>query len=106
MKASLKELHADSSANYNKTYIGDSDKIVYKVQIASSSQPIAMDDPRFKDIPDVEMYFDKTAYKYTAGHLYKQEDATKLQNKIRERGFKDAFVIAFKGRNRVVLPGK
>jgi N-acetylmuramoyl-L-alanine amidase len=106
MKASLKELHADSSSNYNKTYIGDSDKIVYKVQIASSSQPIAMDDPRFKDIPDVEMYFDKTSYKYTAGHLYKQEEATKLQNKIRERGFKDAFVIAFKGKNRVALPGK
>jgi len=106
MKEAIKGLHADSARINTTKYIDDSTKIVYKVQIASSSQPIAMDDSRFKDIPDVEMYFDKTTYKYTAGHLYKLDDATKLQNKLRDRGFKDAFLIAFKGKNRVAVPGK
>lgn len=106
MKESVKELHADSARINTTKYTDDSTKIVYKVQIASSSQPIAMDDPRFKDIPDVEMYFDKTTYKYSAGHLYKMDEATKLQNKLRDRGFKDAFLIAFKGGKRVAVPGK
>lgn len=106
MKESMKGLHADSAKINTSKYTDDSTKIVYKVQIASSSQPIAMDDPRFKDIPDVEMYFDKTTYKYTAGHYYKQDEVYKLQTKLRERGFKDAFVIAFKGKNRVAVPGK
>jgi N-acetylmuramoyl-L-alanine amidase len=106
MKEAVKGLHADSARINTTKYIDDTTKIVYKVQIASSSQPIAMDDPRFKDIPDVEMYFDKTTYKYTAGHFYTIEEATKLQSKIRERGFKDAFLIAFKGKNRVAVPGK
>jgi N-acetylmuramoyl-L-alanine amidase len=104
MRESMKGLHADSASINTTKYNDDTSKIVYKVQIATASQPIAMDDPRFKDIPDVEMYFDKVTYKYTAGHLYTMEDATKLQNKLRDRGFKDAFVIAFKGKNRVPLP--
>ncbi len=102
MKQSLKTLHADSAKINTTKYTDDSTKVVYKVQITSASQPIAMDDARFKDIPDVEMYFDKTMYKYTAGHYYSMDDATKLQTKLRERGFTGAFVIAFKGKNRVV----
>ncbi|HTB31916.1 MAG TPA: N-acetylmuramoyl-L-alanine amidase [Bacteroidia bacterium] len=102
MKASVKELHADSAKINTTKYVDDSTKIVYKIQITTASQPLAMDDPRFKDIPDVEMYFDKTVYKYTAGHYYTMEEADKLQTKLRSRGFKDAFVIAFKGKNRVV----
>jgi N-acetylmuramoyl-L-alanine amidase len=101
MKESLKALHADSGSINTTKYSDDSTKIVYKVQIATSSQPYAIDDSRFKDIPDVEMYFDKTIYKYTAGHYYTMDDADKLQNKLRSRGFKDAFVIAFKGKSRV-----
>ncbi len=106
MKQSVKGLHADSGSINTTKYKYDSTKVVYKVQIAASSQPIAMDDPRFKDIPDVEMYFDKTTYKYTAGHFYKQDEVYKLQTKLRERGFKDSFVIAFKGKNRIPVPGK
>ncbi|HTA27914.1 MAG TPA: N-acetylmuramoyl-L-alanine amidase, partial [Bacteroidia bacterium] len=101
MKASLKTLHADSAKINTTKHTDDSTKVVYKVQITTVSQPIAIDDSRFKDIPDVEMYFDKTMYKYTAGHYYSMDDATKLQTKLRERGFAGAFVIAFKGKNRV-----
>ncbi len=101
MKASLKVLHEDSSKVNTAKYADDSTKVIYKIQFTTASQPIAMDDARFKDIPDVEMYTDKTMYKYTAGHLYTMEDATKLQNELRKRGFAGAFVIAFKGENRV-----
>ena len=101
MKESIKTLHADSAKTNTTNYTDDTTKIVYKVQMTTSSQPIPMTDVRFKDIPDVEMYFDKTIYKYTAGHYYTLDEASKLQTKLRERGFKDAFVIAFKGKNRV-----
>ncbi len=104
IKESMKGLHADSSANYNKTYIGDSAKIVYKIQVAAAAQPISMDDPRFKNLPDVELYMDKSIYKYTAGHVYTFDAASKLQTQIREQGLKDAFIVAFKGNNKVAVP--
>ena len=39
--------------------------------------------------------------KYTAGNYLKPDEAVKYQKKVRELGYKDAFVVAFKNGNRI-----
>jgi hypothetical protein len=47
------------------------------------------------------MYVDNNLYKYTTGHYYTRQEAIKLQTTLNESGFKEAFVVAFKGKSRV-----
>ena len=40
-------------------------------------------------------------YKYTSGNFKKLEDAVQHQTKLKNNGFKDAFVVAFKNNTRI-----
>jgi len=82
----------------------DSNRLIYKVQFAVSPRPLSVHDSKYLGIPDIDMYKDNTIYKYTAGHFYTVKDAADLQNKLRTEGYKDAFVVTFRGSKRVVLP--
>ncbi len=116
MKGLVKELHADTNTEPAKPvvkkvvipttppHIDDTTTIVYKVQVAVSSTIYKKSDPKFKGLADVDVYFDKPLYKYTTGHFYNRDDADKLRDQLRESNFKDAFVVAFKGKNRVKIP--
>lgn len=77
--------------------------LVYKVQIASSDKPIPLNSDKFKGVEKVAEYNDKGIFKYTAGEFAKQDEAIKLQQKLRAQGFKDAFVIAMQDGKRVPL---
>lgn len=109
MQNAVKALHAesDTAATFTETPgnspAADSSKIIYKVQFASSARPLQMQDGKLKSLPDVEMYMDNTTYKYTVGHYYNLKEAVDLQAKMRGLGYKDAFVVTFKGNKRVTL---
>jgi len=70
-------------------------EIIFKVQFATSSVKKSLTSPDFKGIKDVQSLFQNNIYKYVAGNETNPEDATKLLEKIRKLGFKDAFLIAF-----------
>ena len=98
---------ADTTSIVSIKKSDDTAKIIYKVQIVLSPKLLAKDDARFKDVPDVEMYIDKSVYKYTSGHFTSLGDAVKLQSQLRTQGFKDAFVVAMKDNVRVpIVRGK
>lgn len=104
-----KPVHAktDSTMHAVIKKVSDSTKIIYKIQIAISPKPLSMDAPQFKNLPDVGYYVDKGTYKYTSGLFTSLNNAVKLEEKLRAQGFKDAFVVAFKGTTRVpVIKGK
>ncbi len=77
--------------------------IVFKVQIITSSKPIPLDSPSFKDIKGVEEYISGGWYKYTAGEERDLKSVYSLQKNIREKGFKSAFVVAFNNDKRISL---
>jgi hypothetical protein len=60
-----------------------------------------MNSKEFKKIPSPGKYFQDGLYKYTAGCELTMEDAKKIQNTLRELGYKDAFVIAFNNKVRI-----
>lgn len=75
--------------------------VVFRVQIKASVEKIALGSWEFKNVnmPIKEHVAEEKAtfkYKYTVGHKCTFEEANKLKNELRKKGFKDAFVVSEK----------
>lgn len=77
--------------------------IEYRVQFLSSDRVLKEGDPALKGIKDFDSYTQKGVYRYTTGNFKKVGDATSLQKKVRDMGFKDAFIVAFNNGERISL---
>ncbi|MFH1320167.1 MAG: DUF5723 family protein [Bacteroidota bacterium] len=76
--------------------------IVYKIQILASKQPTYLTPVNFKGVENVEEYYHKGLYKYTAGESTDYGYAnTVLVTQMRKKGFKEAFVVAFQDGERI-----
>ena len=71
------------------------DQIVFKVQFASSEKEMDYK-TTYSQIKDVSFYKVGQLFKYTSGQFQSFEDATQRQIELRDSGFKDCFVVAFK----------
>lgn len=76
-------------------------RIVFRVQFASTSKERPINAPEFRGLKDVGWYFHEGLYKYTVGNESSLEDAARLQAKVHEAGFRDAFVVAFVNEERI-----
>ncbi|HRS54098.1 MAG TPA: N-acetylmuramoyl-L-alanine amidase [Bacteroidales bacterium] len=96
----------DTTSNKNNTtdvnnIKNNTDIITFKVQFATSSTKKSLNSPEFKDLENVSVYFHQGIYKYTVGDLNNLEDAINLQKEMINKGYKDAFVVAFKNNERI-----
>lgn len=69
--------------------------IVFKIQILTSSRPIAKNDKRLKGLKNVDYYKEGGLYKYTYGTSPDYNKIVRTKRTIAAQ-FKDAFIIAFK----------
>jgi N-acetylmuramoyl-L-alanine amidase len=74
-------------------------EIVFKVQFATSTEQRILDS--FAPLQDVDYYFHQGLYKYTLGSVSTLEQALNIQRSVQQAGYKDAFVVAFKGEERI-----
>lgn len=70
--------------------------VQYKVQFFVSMTYVALDDPKFYNIPDVSFYVHGGLYKYTTGSFKTSREAVKYCRQIWQLGFPNAFVAIFK----------
>ncbi len=70
-------------------------KIVFKIQILTSSRPLAKNDKRLKGLKGVDFYKEDGIYKYTYGASPDYNKVLRTKRSITAQ-FKDAFIIAFK----------
>lgn len=77
--------------------------ITYRIQLVSTSKriPASQFSSRFKGIANVKEYSENGIYKYTAGSSQTVADAKKLKEKLRQQGYKDAFLVPFYKGSRV-----
>lgn len=75
--------------------------IEFKVQFTSSDKEIEATSNKLKGLENVAYYKTGAILKYTAGIFTKPDEAVKYQTKVRELGYKDAFVVAFKNGERI-----
>ncbi|MBI3520487.1 MAG: N-acetylmuramoyl-L-alanine amidase, partial [Bacteroidetes bacterium] len=69
--------------------------IVFKVQFASSDKELDIKS-KFANVSDVSFYKAGAVFKYTSGSYNSIDEAAKQQTRLRELGYKDCFVAAFK----------
>jgi N-acetylmuramoyl-L-alanine amidase len=69
--------------------------ISFKVQFASLDKEVDAK-VKFANVSEVSFYKAGAIFKYTSGNFSSFDDATKQQAKLKELGYKDCFVAAFK----------
>ena len=74
--------------------------IVFKIQILTSSRPLAKNDKRLKGLKDVDYYKEGGIYKYTYGASPDYNKVLRSKRSITDK-FKDAFIIAFKNGEKI-----
>jgi N-acetylmuramoyl-L-alanine amidase len=79
----------------------NSDAVSYRVQFAMFPDAKPIDFKQFNGIDDVKMYFHGGSYKYTSGEFNTIEEASQLRRELIAKGYKDAFIVAFKGNDRI-----
>lgn len=73
----------------------DAGSPVFKIQILTSSRPLAANDKRLKGLKGIEHYQEGGLYKYTYGSSTDYNKIMRTKRDIAPK-FKDAFIIAFK----------
>lgn len=76
---------------------------IFKVQISVSSKKIATNSSNFKGLKNVESLKDNKNYKYTFGETSDYQIAKENLKTAKEKGFKTAFLVAFKNGKSVDL---
>jgi N-acetylmuramoyl-L-alanine amidase len=77
--------------------------IYFKVQVETSRTKISKSDERFKGVK-VDEYKQDGLFKYTAGSFENDLNSAKaLQKELRSQGFQHAFVVAFRGGERISM---
>ncbi len=89
------------SSNTSTAYDPDPGEIVYKVQFLTTFNKINTNSSKYKNLKDVDVYFQDGRYKYTAGVFKHEYEAKEYKNKIAKYGFSDAFVVKFRDGQRI-----
>ncbi len=77
--------------------------VVFKIQIATSSVKTELKPQNFNGLEGVSLYEAGGLYRYTYGKEKSMGDANNLQLQLKEKGFKDAFIVAFKDGVRIPI---
>lgn len=70
-------------------------EVVFKVQFAMHLTQVPLTDRSFANVPEVDVYFQNGAYRYTSGNFRTKREAVERQAQLQRMGFSDAFVVAF-----------
>ena len=75
-------------------------EITFKIQILTSSKPLAKNDKRLKGLKEVDYYKEGGIYKYTYGASSDYNKVLRTKRTITAQ-FKDAFIIAFRNGEKI-----
>lgn len=97
-----KKTEADKESP-KETVANSSTGIVFKVQFWVSDREIDLKKPAYKLIESGTYYKTGNQYKYVSGQYATAGEAAKHQMALKENGFKDAFIVAFRDGARIDL---
>lgn len=78
-------------------------EVYYTIQIATSAFKKELSPKNFKGQEGVELYEERGLFKYVYGKASSLKEANVIKQKMKEIGFKDAFVVGLKDGKRVPL---
>jgi N-acetylmuramoyl-L-alanine amidase len=81
----------------------NSNQIIFKVQIATSPKKVDTLPQNFKGLEGVTYTEQGGLFRYYVGNENSFENAVNLQKKVRDLGYKDAFIVAFENDERIAV---
>lgn len=79
------------------------DQLSFRVQFISSEKELKEGAKEFKGVTGYQMYKQGNTIRYTMGNESTVNRAVIIQNELRKKGFKDAFIIAFYKGQRISM---
>jgi N-acetylmuramoyl-L-alanine amidase len=79
----------------------DNSNILFKVQISASSRKMELKPTNFKGLNNISIDFDNSIYRYMYGETSDYNEAMKLLDQAKEKGYGSAFLIAFKNGKKI-----
>lgn len=76
-------------------------EVFFRVQFTTSPSKKSVTSSEFKGLTDIRFYVQNRTYKYTSGNFASMDEAVKYQREVQNKGFKDAFVVAFLNEERI-----
>ena len=80
-----------------------SNEVVFKIQIAASSKKLESKAYNFKGLSPISREKEKELYRYYYSETTSYEKAKKLKKKAKRKGYKHAFIVAFKENKKIKL---
>ncbi|MDT8346991.1 MAG: N-acetylmuramoyl-L-alanine amidase, partial [Flavobacteriaceae bacterium] len=77
--------------------------VIFKVQLAASSRKLAARPYNFKGLEHITRAEEKGIYKYYYGATSDYNSAQRFKDEAAQKGYKDAFIVAFKNGKKVPL---
>ena len=77
--------------------------VVFKVQLMASGKTIALDASNFKGLDNLSKEPIKNLYRYMYGNTDSYSDALLLKSTAETKGYKGAFIVAYKNGKRILL---
>jgi N-acetylmuramoyl-L-alanine amidase len=72
------------------------DGVIFKVQLSASVNKVELDSKNFKGLKNISISQTKNLYKYMYGETSNYEEGKKLLQEAKSKGYKNAYLIAFK----------
>ncbi|MFA8299943.1 MAG: N-acetylmuramoyl-L-alanine amidase [Hyphomicrobiales bacterium] len=98
-----KKIDAIEDASKGSEVVSNNKSILYRVQFLTRKKEIPTSSSKFKKLKSVWSYKQGKVYKYTAGKFQSFTSADKYKAELQKKGYKDAFVAAFKEGKRIPI---
>ena len=79
------------------------DGVIFKVQLSASVKKIELDSKNFKGLKYISISQTKNLYKYMYGETSNYEEGKKLLQEAKSKGYKNAYLIAFKDGKSITI---
>jgi N-acetylmuramoyl-L-alanine amidase len=98
----------ESSESVNSSESENSPKnldpsIIFKVQIAAGSKKLATKSYNFNGLKNISRTKSKSMYRYFYGNTSSFDVVVELKNEAIERGYKNAFIVAYKNGEKIAI---
>jgi len=79
----------------------DTTGVIFKVQLSASSKKLELTPSNFKGLKDISIESGTNLYKYMYGETADYNDAKKLLQEAKSKGYDSAYLIAFKNGEKI-----
>ncbi len=104
--SNLEDTFVNNNIDYDErqnNFSSSESNIIFKIQIAASNNYLATKSYNFKGLKNISREKNGNLYRYYYGKTPKYKNALSLMRRAKKKGYKKAFIVAFKSGKKIKL---